>query len=100
MVENKAIAAKTFNVPDQQTAKHLWGYTGRDAAARACLLAVDDKYKGHEVFYIAAPDTTNDIPSRELAATYYPTVPIRGDLSGNRSFFSSAKAERLLGWRH
>lgn len=100
VVENKAVAAKNFNVPDRQTAKHLWGYTGREAAARACLLAVNDKFKGHEVFYIVAPDTTNDIPSRELAAAYYPNVPIRGDLSGNRSFFNSAKAERLLGWRH
>lgn len=100
VVESRLIAAKNFNIPDQQTAKHLWGYTERAAAALACLLAVDDRYRGHEVFYVVAPDTTNEIPSRELAAMYYPDVPIRGDLSGTRSFFSSAKAERLLGWTH
>ncbi len=100
VVENRDVAARNFNVPTQQTAKHLWGYTLREPAAEACLLAIDDRFKGHEVFYIVAPDTTNDIPSRELAATYFPEIPIRGDLSGHRSFFSSAKAERLLGWRH
>jgi nucleoside-diphosphate-sugar epimerase len=100
VVESKAIAAKNFNIPDQHTARHLWGYTGREAAARACLLAVDDRYRGHEVFYVVAPDTTNEIPSRDLAARYYPDVPIVSDLSGNSSFFSSAKAGRLLGWKH
>jgi hypothetical protein len=27
-------------------------------------------------------------------------VPIRGDLSGHRSFYDCNKAERLLGWTH
>ena len=55
---------------------------------------------GHEVFYLAAPDTTVDVASRELAARFFPNVPIRGDLSGRQSFFDSAKAERILGWSH
>jgi UDP-glucose 4-epimerase len=93
-------AVEIFNTPDQQTAKHLWAYTMREPAARACLLALDGNFTGHEAFYIVAPDSTNPIPSLELAATYYPGVEIRGDLSGNRSFFDSSKAERLLGWRH
>ncbi len=29
-----------------------------------------------------------------------PEVPIRGDLSGTNAFFSSARAEQVLGWRH
>lgn len=100
VVDSKEVAAKGFNVPDQATARHLWGYVLREPAARACLLAVDDRFKGHQVFYIAAPDSTSDIPSRELAARYYPGVPIRGDFDGTKSFFNTAKAERLLGWRH
>ena len=39
-------------------------------------------------------------PSLELARRHYPEVPIRGDLSGQIGFFSCAKAERVLGWRH
>jgi len=100
VVERKEIAGTVFNVPDQVSSRHLWGYVLREPAARACLLAVDDRFKGHEVFYIAAPDSTSEVPSLELAARYYPEVPVRGDLSGRKSFFNSSKAERLLGWHH
>jgi nucleoside-diphosphate-sugar epimerase len=100
VVPERTVAAKAFNVPDQDTAKHLWAYTLEAPAAHACLLSLEAPFTGHEVFYIVAPDTTTDVPSLELAARYHPDVPIRGDLSGNRSFFSSAKAEKLLGWRH
>jgi nucleoside-diphosphate-sugar epimerase len=80
--------------------KSLWAYTRLDSAARACLLSVTADFKGHEVFYIAAPDTISDIPSLELKQKYYPDVPLRGDLSDHKSFFNSSKAERLLGWKH
>jgi UDP-glucose 4-epimerase len=98
VVRDRSVAAAATN--RQGKGKHLWAYTTFDAAARACLQSLEAPFKGHEAFYIVAPDTTADEPSLELAATYYPDVPIRGDLSGRRSFFNSAKAERLLGWRH
>lgn len=84
----------------ERAAKHLWGYTGMDAAARACLLALAVQWTGHEAFYIVAPDTAVDQPSRELAQRYFPDVPLRSDLDGGDSFFDSSKAERLLGWHH
>ena len=55
---------------------------------------------GHEVFYITAPDTTLETPTMDLAQRFFPKVPVRSTLAGNASFFSSAKAERMLGWRH
>lgn len=100
VVPNRDMAAKNFNRQSPEVAKHLWAYTLFEPAARACLLSLEAGFKGHEVFYVVAPDTTIDTPSIELAAKYFPDVPIRGDLSGNRAFFSSAKAERLLGWKH
>jgi nucleoside-diphosphate-sugar epimerase len=100
VVPDRSKAALSFDVSTQEVAKHLWAYTLFDAAARACLLSLDGAFEGHEAFYIVAPDTTVDLPSLELAAQFYPDVPIRGDLGGYRSFFSSAKAERLLGWKH
>jgi nucleoside-diphosphate-sugar epimerase len=98
VVPDRVTAGGWFNAPGAE--KHLWGYTLYDSAARACLQSLDAGYHGHEVFYIVAPDTTIDVPSLELAAKFFPQVPIRGDLGGRRSFFSSAKAERLLGWNH
>jgi nucleoside-diphosphate-sugar epimerase len=100
VVDERAQAGAVYGFVTKEASKHLWAYTLYEAAARACLLALDAPFKGHEVFYITAPDTVMDIPSLELAARFFPDVPIRGDLSGNRSFFSTAKAERLLGWRH
>jgi UDP-glucose 4-epimerase len=80
--------------------KALWGWVSFDACARASLQSLTADYKGHEVFYIVAPDTMMQAPSLELAAQAFPTVPITGDLSGRTGFFNCAKAERLLGWKH
>lgn len=113
--DNMVIASLRFHwvVPERATAvrargytetpavsKNLWAYTRFDAAASACLLSLTADFKGHEVFYIVAPDTVVDTPSLELAQRFFPEVPVRGDLSGFRSFFDSSKAERLLGWSH
>lgn len=100
VVDERAQAGAVYGFVTKEASKHLWAYTLYESAARACLLALDAPFKGHEVFYITAPDTVMDLPSLELAARFFPNVPIRGDLGGNRSFFSTAKAERMLGWRH
>jgi UDP-glucose 4-epimerase len=100
VVPDRARASREFRPDTPHPARHLWAYTRFDAAADACLKSLDADIVGHEAFYIVAPDTTVGTPSLELARTYFPGVPVRGDLSGNRSFFTSAKAERLLGWLH
>lgn len=94
-----AIQAKGYS-QTKAAAKNLWAYTLHSAAARASLLSLTADFNGHEVFYIAAPDTITDIPSLKLKEEYFPDIPVRGDLSGNKSFFDSGKAERLLGWKH
>jgi nucleoside-diphosphate-sugar epimerase len=100
VVPERSFAARNFGVDNPHPAKNLFAYTRFDAAADACLKSIEATFQGHEVFYIVAPDTTVDVPSLEIAAKFFPDVVIRGDLSGRRSFFSSAKAERLLGWTH
>lgn len=108
------IASLRFHwvLPDRQTAteyssknvegssRHLWAYTPRMSAASSCLLGITADFTGHEVFFIVAPDTVFDSPSLDLAKQYYPEVEIRGDMSGNNSFFDSSKARRILGWTH
>ena len=100
VVPDRATAGASYNGLDAQTARHLWGYVLAQPAAAACLLALSAEFLGHEVFYIVAPDTTMDMPSLDLARRVYPDVPIRGDLSGFRSFFDCSKAGRILGWHH
>ena len=98
VVPDRSVAAVRLDSPMQ--VMHLWTYTLETAAARAALLAVDAARPGHEVYYIAADDTTHPDPSLSLAARYYPDVPVRGPLEGHSSFFSTQKARRLLGWWH
>ncbi|KAI0360211.1 NAD(P)-binding protein [Trametes cingulata] len=83
----------------------LWGYVQEDSAAEAFLLAVagdNGKWRGHERFFIVAPDTSANEDSVELWQTYWRHVPLKEgkDLSGRKGFFDCSKAERLLGWVH
>jgi len=94
-----AIQAKGYSKTDA-SAKNLWAYTCSDAASRACLLSLTADFRGHEAFYIVAPDTIANGESLELKEKYFPHVPVRGDLSGHKSFFDCSKAERMLGWKH
>ncbi len=100
VLPDRAFAAQHYGNLDWQPNKHLWAYTRRDCAADACLRSVMTDLKGHEVFYIVAPDTAVDTPSNMLAANHFPDVPVKGDRQGNWSFMTSAKAERMLGWVH
>ncbi len=100
VLPDRAYAAKHYANLDWKPEKHLWAYTRRDAAADACLLSVSTDLNGHEVFYIVAPDTAAPEPSNDLAARHFPGIPVRGAPQGRWSFMTSAKAERLLGWRH
>lgn len=83
----------------------LWGYVQEDSAAEAFLLAVtgeNERWKGHEAFFIVAPDTSANEDSEELWQTYWRDVPLKEgkDLRGHKGFFDCSKAERLLGWVH
>ena len=90
----------SLDAADAPSARGLWGWTLIQEAARACELAVQAKFKGHEIFFITANRTTSVIPSAELAQFAYPNVPIRSELKGNCSFYNCSKAKNLLGWVH
>ncbi len=100
VVTDRADTVAWIDTPEQIAERQLWGYTLREAAARACLLGVTADLGGHERFYVVAPETMVDTPSLDLKAQYYPEVAVRGDLSGNRGFFDCRKAGEMLGWKH
>jgi nucleoside-diphosphate-sugar epimerase len=99
---DRAAATSRPSTPDalRARARGLWGYTLLDAAARACLASVTASFTGHETFYVVAAETSMDEASATLKERYFPEVPVRGELQGRQSFYSSAKAEQLLGWKH
>jgi nucleoside-diphosphate-sugar epimerase len=79
--------------------KHLWGYTDLTDAARACRMALEADWQGHEVFFITAADTHLSLPTREAVAATLPGVPLRAELPGYASPFDISKAQRMFGWR-
>jgi nucleoside-diphosphate-sugar epimerase len=102
VVPDRTAATSRPSTPDSlhARARGLWGYTLLEAAARACLASVTASFTGHEALYIVAEETSMDEASATLKERYFPGVPVRGELRGRESFYSSAKAEKLLGWKH
>ena len=80
-------------------AMHFWGWTDFAEAARACVLAIEVDFGGHEAFFINSEDTSADEPTEELIKKVYPEAEIRSPMPGNTSAISVEKAKRLLGWQ-
>lgn len=89
------MAARPPGRPDAGR-KDLWGYTPLAMATGACLAMLATDVGGCQIFYVVATDTYSPEPSRSLRDKFFPNVPIRGDFSGKRSFFDSAKMEKVL----
>ena len=67
----------------------------------AVVLAIETDLPGHEVFYIASPDTIGGHPLAETVAEHYDgaDIELRPIAREDASAISCAKAERLLGWK-
>ena len=76
----------------------FWSWVGRHDAARACRLAIEKEFGGHEAFFINATDTTLEILTLDAVKAEFPGVEIRQLLHGFKSPLSITKAEKLLDW--
>jgi nucleoside-diphosphate-sugar epimerase len=66
----------------------------------ATILAVESDLPGHEVFYVASPDTIGGHPLEEVVRRHHgaKTVRIRPLERPDTSAVDSSKARRMLGW--
>jgi nucleoside-diphosphate-sugar epimerase len=83
---------------DGRARKDLWGWVSYDAAAAACLLALLRPTPGHAVYHVVSDRTITTTPSAELAARWYPQVPLRTPMPGTAGFYSTRRATADLGW--
>lgn len=62
----------------------------------------NDQWKGHERFFVVAPQVAADEGWLELKQRYFPNVPLREGWveKGGNCFFDCSKAERFFGWVH
>jgi nucleoside-diphosphate-sugar epimerase len=66
--------------------------------AKAVALALGAARPGFEIYNVAAPESGNTAPSRELAARWFPGTPIADDLGEFESLMSSRKIRDRLGF--
>lgn len=68
----------------------------------AVVLAIQTDLPGHEVFYISSPDTIGGHPLEATVKQHYPGgegIEFRAVEREDASAISTAKAQRLLGWK-
>lgn len=78
----------------------LWGYVLKPYAVDSILKSLTVNWKGHEAFFIVAPDNAVDKPSHELYQIHFPHVTLKQPLVDNQGFFNCQKAKQLLNWQH
>jgi nucleoside-diphosphate-sugar epimerase len=77
---------------------NLWGYIDARDAAQAISLALAKAPAGFDNFIIANADTVLDVPSGQLAAEFWPSVPLRRVLEDTETLLSIDKARQMLGY--
>jgi len=97
--EHRALLVERSKNPLIRGTGALWSYVDVRDAARACRLALEAKFSGHQAFNICAPDTIMDTPTAELAERYLPHVKSLRKADGRWSGYDIAKAEKILAFR-
>ncbi|MDR9427039.1 MAG: NAD(P)-dependent oxidoreductase [Salibaculum sp.] len=62
-----------------------------------CCLRTDGL--GYEVFNVANDDTSVGIPSSQVIEEFYKGVPVKGEMGAFDTFYSNAKAKRMVGFK-
>ncbi|RZI88902.1 MAG: NAD(P)-dependent oxidoreductase, partial [Microbacterium sp.] len=88
----------SFDADPHHRKWNLWSYIDARDGAQAIIRALEVAPAGFDRFLIAAADTVMSRPNTELVAKVFPGVETRGDLGVHDSLFSTAKAQRLLGY--
>ena len=81
-------------------ANGFWTYIDARDAAATCRLAVEAKFRGHEVFIASAPKNCMIQPTLDLVKKYLPKGAKIKKVSGTHwSCVDSGKARRVLGFK-
>ena len=81
-----------------ERAAAFWTYLHIRDAARACWMALEAMWPGHQRFFLNARDTMLGISTMDAIAKVYPTVPMRRPLAGFEAPIETEKAKSQFGW--
>jgi nucleoside-diphosphate-sugar epimerase len=88
-----------YDADPARRAWNLWGYIDARDGGHAVRLALETAPPGFEAYNVFAADTVMSRDSASLIAERFPDVEVREQLGEHQSLTSTAKAERMLGWR-
>ncbi|WP_269843862.1 NAD-dependent epimerase/dehydratase family protein [Domibacillus epiphyticus] len=78
--------------------KNAWAYCDVRDAAKACLLAIEKKNLGNDIFHITAPDTIMLDLSHDLVKRFFPNVALKRNVQGHETLMAIDKARKILGY--
>ena len=81
-----------------ERAAGFWTYLHIRDAARACRMAVEAEWKGHQRFFLNAKDIMLALPTMDAISQVYPTAPVRRTIEGFEAPIETANARRMFGW--
>jgi UDP-glucose 4-epimerase len=78
----------------------MWGYVPSEdyAELQRIIMEKAESLPPHDVYVANGLDSTALEPSMELIAKYRPNLLSVAKLEGHQAFFSTAKAQAVLGW--
>ena len=86
--------------PEDPLTLVMWAYADARDVAEAHVLAVDAEIEEYEAFMLAQPSSRFAEPTIDLVKQNFgDRVEIRDGLEGTASVISTAKAQRMLGWK-
>lgn len=86
--------------PFAAPSESFWSYIDVYDLAHALRQAAESSLEGHEAMYVVSPDNGAGRPLRELIAHHFGDEVVVGELAReDAGGISSAKAERLIGYR-
>ncbi len=86
--------------PENPLTLVMWAYAHARDVAEAHVLAIDAEIEEYEAFMIAQPSSRFAEPTIDVVKNNFgDRVEIRDGLDGTASVISTAKAQRLLGWK-
>ena len=86
--------------PEKPLTLVMWAYADARDVATAHVLALDADIEEYEAFMLAQPSSRFAEPTADIIRNNFgDRVEIRAGLEGTASVISTAKAQRVLGWR-
>ena len=86
--------------PENPLTLVMWAYADAQDVATAQVLALDAEIEEYEAFMLAQPSSRFAEPTVDIVRNNFgDRVEIRDGLEGTASVISTAKVQRMLGWR-